>query len=222
MSLHFVIDLFWCAPSPYPSPSSLCSPLPSSSCFSLLSLNASQQTLNTITQKARGDASPMGGLQVIFTGDFLQLPPVAKLKAGTLSAYFVQESNATGSASRGGYGSSSSYNHVPSRSQSDPSCCRPTSNPISASSLSRLTDPTRSVVSKTANETCGSALASSITEFQNARFCFQSSVWGDIIGKNTFVLTNIFRQSDAAFASLLNSVRCGELTGDESLVLIMK
>ena len=173
----------------------------------------------------------MGGLQVIFTGDFLQLPPVAKLKAGTLSAYFVQESNATGSGSgsrggsRGGYGSSSSYNHVPSRSQSDPSCCRPTSNPISASSLSRLSDPTKSSVpsvSKTANETCGSALASSIPEFQNARFCFQSSVWGEIIGKNTFVLTNIFRQSDAAFASLLNSVRCGELTGDESLVLIMK
>ena len=174
----------------------------------------------------------MGGLQVIFTGDFLQLPPVAKLKAGTLSAYFVQESNATGSGSgsrggsRGGYGSSSSHNHVPSRSQSDPSCCRPTSNPISVSSLSRLTDPTWSgvpLVSKTAHETSKTAHDTSWSaETQNARFCFQSSVWGEIIGKNTFVLTNIFRQSDAAFASLLNSVRCGELTGDESLVLIVK
>jgi hypothetical protein len=159
----------------------------------------------------------MGGMQVIFTGDFLQLPPVARLKSGTLSAYFSQEANVNGRASTSS-SSSSSYNPVPSRSQSDPSNCGLTRKSIRASTLSQLTERSKYCVpseNKAGNETTGSAFASSTahSDTQKARFCFQSSVWGEIIGTNTFELTNVFRQSDAVFASSLNAVRCGELTG---------
>lgn len=167
----------------------------------------------------------MGGLQVVFTGDFLQLPPVAPLKSVTLSAYFTQESSTSGSGSA----SSSSFNRVPSRSQSDPVRSRPSQKPVSAPALTlfQRTDRTSTSIpteSKALTEaTSGNALASlsQRPETQKARFCFQSTVWGEIIGTNTFVLTNIFRQSDAVFASLLNSVRCGELTGDEPIVCMM-
>jgi hypothetical protein len=44
----------------------------------LLTFHASCQLLNNIAQDARGTSAMMGGVQVIFTGDFFQLPPVVK------------------------------------------------------------------------------------------------------------------------------------------------
>ena len=156
----------------------------------------------------------MGGLQVIFTGDFLQLPPVARGQSGPLPTYFTQES------------SGSSYDHrLPGRSQPNPSCSD--RRPASSSTHSQLCDRGKNGIPpdyKGANERERDTSASCIlppeinsARVLKARFCFQSSVWEKTIGTNTFVLTNIFRQSDAVFASLLNSVRCGELTGSKCL-----
>lgn len=39
------------------------------------------ELLNLLAQKARGNSKPMGGIQVIFAGDFFQLPPVSKNKS---------------------------------------------------------------------------------------------------------------------------------------------
>lgn len=39
--------------------------------------------LNFIGKKIRGDARPFGGIQLIFTGDFYQLPPVSGLEPGS-------------------------------------------------------------------------------------------------------------------------------------------
>lgn len=43
------------------------------------------EVLNGIAQKARADSRPMGGMQVVFSGDFFQLPPVSKSPAESAS-----------------------------------------------------------------------------------------------------------------------------------------
>ena len=45
------------------------------------------EKLNEIAKAIRRDSRPMGGLQVIFVGDFFQLPPVMKEKEDTIFAF---------------------------------------------------------------------------------------------------------------------------------------
>jgi ATP-dependent DNA helicase PIF1 len=40
------------------------------------------QIVSSIAQRARGSKAPMGGLQVVFCGDFYQLPPVSQSSHG--------------------------------------------------------------------------------------------------------------------------------------------
>ena len=169
----------------------------------------------------------MGGLQVIFTGDFFQLPPVSTAKVGSTMIDFKnassgghtqhhtvqrvalsQSSTATTSssvASQLQYGTSTSSNtaghSAPPRYSDLSQLCQAVSQPIKSSQCRLPARP--NTVSKDTS-----------TDTRNARFCFQSPVWSEVIGKNTFVLTNIFRQKDAEFAAMLNSIRCGELTGN--------
>lgn len=49
------------------------------------------EKLNTIAQQVRRSTQPMGGLQIIFVGDFFQLPPVVKVER-TAEKEFVFES----------------------------------------------------------------------------------------------------------------------------------
>lgn len=51
------------------------------------------EKLNTIAISIRRDIRPMGGLQVIFVGDFFQLPPVNKDSRNGVSTQFVFESH---------------------------------------------------------------------------------------------------------------------------------
>ena len=42
-------------------------------------------------------------------------------------------------------------------------------------------------------------------------FCFESPKWSEIFrSSESFILTQIFRQTDPAFASILNSIRLGD------------
>ena len=50
------------------------------------------EKLNSIAQALRRDSRPMGGLQVIFVGDFFQLPPVNKDSRNGVPTQFVFES----------------------------------------------------------------------------------------------------------------------------------
>lgn len=174
----------------------------------------------------------MGGLQVIFTGDFFQLPPVSTAKVGSTMIDFKNASSghtqhhtvqraaltqpsATTSSSAASQlqngtststSSGTSGHSVPPR-YSDISQLSQTDSQSIKSSQCRLTARSITVLKETSNDT------------KNARFCFQSPVWSQVIGKNTFVLTNIFRQKDAEFAAMLNSIRCGELTGNSTAAL---
>ena len=51
--------------------------------------------INTIAKVARQSTSPMGGLQVIITGDFLQLPPVNKGQCGREQDYRTASTTTT-------------------------------------------------------------------------------------------------------------------------------
>lgn len=51
------------------------------------------EKLNSIAMAVRRDLSPMGGLQIIFVGDFFQLPPVNKDSRNGIPTTFVFESD---------------------------------------------------------------------------------------------------------------------------------
>ena len=87
----------------------------------------------------------------------------------------------------------------------------------------KLSQPTNITALSVQNDT---SHPSSIFTFQDDKiekknekkknlFCFQSHVWKEIIAR-TFVLTDVFRQSDIGFSSLLNSIRRGDLNGKEA------
>ena len=50
--------------------------------------------LNTVAKHMRRSDAPFGGMQVLFTGDFFQLPPVVKYGSSTSSEVFAFQSKA--------------------------------------------------------------------------------------------------------------------------------
>ncbi len=57
-----------------------------------------------------------------------------------------------------------------------------------------------------------------VQDSNNPRFCFDSKVWQDL-NLNTFVLDQIFRQSDKKFVKVLNNLRVGTLDEDDVDIL---
>ena len=173
------------------------------------------QTLNAIAQGCRSNPGPMGGLQIILTGDFFQLPPISNIKG---KGNFKNNSIDFSLSQKDEYPNTQLISS-PKKNQ--------TQKTFSTDKISNFFQPTN----KSKNNFDGNS--SQISGINNAleektmtfsqqakeynttilRFCFQSPVWNIIIGENTFKLTNVFRQSDTVFASLLNSIRYGELSG---------
>ena len=50
------------------------------------------EIINEIGKRSRNNSAPFGGMQVIFTGDFYQLPPVGKLEEPDTSAFCFESS----------------------------------------------------------------------------------------------------------------------------------
>ena len=142
------------------------------------------EALNGIAQGGRASTAPMGGLQVVFAGDFFQRPPVAKVPMPPLPE----------GGGRGAYGRCPegypNLLHINPPSQDEP---RP------ATALSQPPPPPL-------------PLPLSQETKPAPRFCFQSPVWGAVIAQRCFTLTLVFRQRDPAFVELLNAVRWGHVT----------
>lgn len=153
----------------------------------------------------------MGGLQVIFTGDFFQLPPISNTKGNSknnLNFSFSQKEI------------SRSAKLVPSPKK------LLTQKSASTDKISNFFQPSNksksklAVISSQTSEINAAddkymSMSQQVRESDTSilRFCFQSPAWNEIIGGNTFKLSTVFRQSETVFASLLNSIRYGELTG---------
>lgn len=169
------------------------------------------QTLNAIAQGCRLNQRPMGGLQVIFTGDFFQLPPISNAKGNS-------KNNLNFSCSQREISRSTKF--VPSPKKFPAQRIASTDKISSFFQPSNKSKSNLDVISSQTSESNATddkytSMSQQVRESDTSilRFCFQSPAWNEIVGGNTFKLSTVFRQSETVFASLLNSIRYGELTG---------
>ena len=128
--------------------------------------------MNEVAKRARGDRSPMGGIQLICCGDFFQLPPIVRSSSSSSSSAAT-----AGLSSRG---------------------MAPISTPYASQSIP-------STVS-----TAGAS--QSVSRHNEERlFCFQSDQWPIVITRS-YVMTDVFRQVDGHFITMLNCIRQGSFT----------
>lgn len=139
----------------------------------------------------------MGGLQVIFTGDFFQLPPISIAK-GNSKVNFKRIVL--------------SPKKLPTQKGASTDKISNFFQPSNKSNLDVMSSQTSEI---NATDDKNISMSQQVRESDTTvlRFCFQSPAWSAIIGGNTFKLSTVFRQSETLFASLLNSIRYGELTG---------
>ena len=126
-----------------------------------------------MAKRARGDRSPMGGIQLICCGDFFQLPPIVRSTPSSSSSAATTALSSRGMA------------------------------PISAPYTSQ------SVASSAVANVSSSQTMSLHNE--ERLFCFQSDQWQLVITRS-FVMTDVFRQVDGHFITMLNCVRQGLFT----------
>ena len=128
------------------------------------------QTLNEVAKRARGDRSPMGGIQLICCGDFFQLPPIVRSSSSSVAI-------AAGLSFRG---------------------------------MASISTPhtSQSVVPAVATAISSQAVS---VQTEERLFCFQSDQWAIVVTRS-FVMTDVFRQVDGHFITVLNCIRQGLFT----------
>jgi len=146
-------------------------------------------TLNRIIQKLRRSKEPFGGLQVVFVGDFAQLPPVPEDPSYTTSDFVRRQDWA--------FEGHEDFWHMPVISRGALLCDAETQGP----GLERgRVAPRRG--------------ARQEVLFSNRGLAFQSDAWWDL-DMRVIELKKVFRQDDARFIATLNRVRTGHTTAED-------
>lgn len=153
--------------------------------------------LEFLGRKLRGDERPFGGMQLIISGDFFQLPPVTKRRmppsaAGGAGAGGVSRASSAPGSRRGSFGSSAAgEGDMQLQEEKD----RDMLAALSSSSIA-LREYQQEMKKWKQDWSC-------------PHYAFLASSWPYVI-QEAVELQTVFRQKDAHFISLLNDVRTGK------------
>lgn len=138
-----------------------------------------------MARRIRGSPAPFGGIQLVLTGDFFQLPPVQRNKGCVPrpSASWI----CTGPMHAREDGTRIGFPHM--SHERSAACVRAGRERSASSPVPR-------------------------NRSESPRFCFQSGAWARCV-QESVVLTRVFRQSDLEFIGILNRIRTGEPQPDD-------
>lgn len=148
--------------------------------------------LEEIARKVRKKDLPFGGIQLVITGDFFQLPPVA---GATVTSDGLSPSTTSSTSLRPRLQGSMSTTTV-----------------IRPNQQVGMVDPDLDLLN--VNEEPSSPLdaqAAANAEASQRLMCFDAKTWTQCI-PNTLQLTEVFRQQDPVFINMLTEMRHGRLS----------
>jgi hypothetical protein len=159
---------------------------------------------------------PMGGMQVVFCGDFFQLPPVSKSPQFTFAHWGASNSSngARSTVQHGAAIATAVCRDLPGTQQQHHHHQQQHQDEVSLSQA--CSQQAHEQQATAAATTAAAATAVAVEGDYSRRFCFQSPVWSELI-QQSFDLAQIFRQQqrtqgDADFIAALNAMRRGVLT----------
>jgi len=166
--------------------------------------------LDSLAQVVRQNNRPFGGMQLIFVGDFCQLPPVVKFDRttndrmaanGNSNAFEDDNDDFVHAADLDNDGNSSD-----SSSDDDPEMTEYLQERRRAQRLEA-----QRLAQEAAEEERLRNLLRPKEDPEDARYCFETTSWHDTV-QSAIVLNTVFRQQNPVFVDLLCELRHGTLS----------